>query len=44
MGTFGDIFNTDTPDIDMNDIVVNSKNIIYSIASNNREIREHYLC
>ncbi len=28
MGTFGDIFNTDTPDIDMNDIVVNSR-ILY---------------
>lgn len=28
MGTFGDIFNTDTPDIDMNDIVINSR-ILY---------------
>lgn len=28
MGTFGDIFNTDSPDIDMNDIVVNSR-ILY---------------
>jgi len=28
MGTFGDIFNTDAPDIDMNDIVINSR-ILY---------------